>query len=404
MQYKITTATRKVAAMRKRIRAVQGGTSASKTVSILLCLIDIAQQEGCTDVISVVSESVPHLKRGAMRDFRGIMESQGYWRDRNWNATDSIYTFETGAIIEFFSTDNGDKLRGARRDWCFMNEANNNTLDAFDQLEVRTKKGFFLDWNPSTEFWFYTELLGKRDDVEHLILTYRDNEALDAQIVASIEQRRSNPSWFRVYGDGLLGEVEGRVFSGWRIVDSVPFEARLQSRGLDFGFSNDEAAIVDIYYMDGGYVLDEQLYLLGQSNRALADFLLPLPSATTRADQAEPKSIAELQSYGVRVIGAAKGADSRIHGIRFLQDQKISVTKRSVNLIKEYRNLMFERDKKTGKFTTDTVGVDNAIDATRYGFDGKWQKHAQAGQFVPNHAERAQVRSASRSGQFVPRR
>jgi phage terminase large subunit len=184
--FQLTTSTRKIAALNKKIRAVQGGTSASKTISILLHLIHEAQSDTTPTLTSVVSESIPHLKRGALRDFKKILQTHKYWKDGNWNATDSIYTFETGSQIEFFSTDNGDKLRGGRRDRCFMNEANNCTLDAFDQLEVRTKEYIYLDWNPTVEFWVY-DILKERTDAELIILTYKDNEALSPEIIQSIE-------------------------------------------------------------------------------------------------------------------------------------------------------------------------------------------------------------------------
>jgi len=186
---------------------------------------------------SVVSESFPHLRRGVMRDFLSIMQGHGYYKESLWNRTDCIYTFETGSKIEFFSSDNGDKLRGARRDRLFVNEANNIPFDAFEQLEVRTKDFIFLDWNPTNEFYFYTELLGKRDDIEHITLTYLDNEALSPEIVASIEQRKNRKGWWTVYGLGQLGDVEGKIYKDWEIVDKVPHEARLERRGLDFGYS-----------------------------------------------------------------------------------------------------------------------------------------------------------------------
>ena len=184
--------------MKARIRAIQGGTSASKTVSILLYLIHLAQSDKIPTLTSVVSESFPHLKRGSIRDFLAIMQTHGYYRDERWNKTDYIYTFETGSKLEFFSADQPDKVRGPRRERLFINEANNVHYEAFDQLEVRTKEFVFLDWNPTNEFWFYTEVQDKRNDVEHITLTYKDNEALDANIVASIEQRRKNLAWWRV--------------------------------------------------------------------------------------------------------------------------------------------------------------------------------------------------------------
>src|ERR1044071_4864698 len=183
--FRLTTATQKIASLQKRIRAVQGGTSASKTVSILLLLINAAQSDKQPTLTSIVSESFPHLKRGVMRDFLAIMEAHRYYRDERWNKTDFIYTFETGSKIEFFSADQPSKVRGPRRDRLFINEANNVPYETFDQLEVRTKDVIFLDWNPTTEFWYYDQV-SKRDDVDFCIVTYRDNEALDKAIVESI--------------------------------------------------------------------------------------------------------------------------------------------------------------------------------------------------------------------------
>ena len=149
MIFQETTATKKIKALKRRIRVIQGGSSASKTISILLYLIALAQSDKSPTLTSIVGESIPFLKKGVIRDFKNILQGHKYWKDSNWNATDNIYTFETGSQIEFFSTDNGDKLRGARRDRCFMNEANNNSFEAFEQLEIRTKEFTIIDYNPT---------------------------------------------------------------------------------------------------------------------------------------------------------------------------------------------------------------------------------------------------------------
>lgn len=367
-----TTALLKVNQMMKRIRAVQGGTSASKTISILLYLIARSQSDKHPTLTSIVSESIPHLKRGAMRDFKNIMVSSKYWKDDAWNSTDSIYTFETGSQIEFFSADNADKLRGGRRDRLFINEANNVTFESFEQLEVRTKEFIFLDWNPTNEFWFYTNVQPDRTDVELIILTYKDNEGLSQDIINSIEQRRTRKSWWKVYGEGQLGEVDGKVYTNWKIVDEIPHEARLVRRGLDFGYTNDPTALVDIYYYNGGYILDEQLYRKGMKNPAIAQFInnLEKPETTVIADSSEPKSIDEIKDYGVAVIGIKKGKDSIKYGIGIVQDQQISVTKRSTNVIKEYRNYLFKTDDLTGKVLNepDDLQDDHTLDAIRYAF------------------------------------
>jgi len=237
MLYSKTTALRKIQALRKRLRCVQGGTSAGKSIAILLLLIQAAQTDETPTLTSVVSESFPHLKRGVMRDFLAIMQTHEYFDPSAWNMTDFIYTFPTGSKIEFFSADQPSKVRGPRRDRLFINEANNVPFEAFDQLEVRTKDYIFMDWNPVNEFWYHEHIQGKRDDYELLIVTYKDNEALDAQIVASIEQRKDNKNWWLVYGLGQLVFSEAQIFKGWEIVDKIPDEARIMRYGLDFGFT-----------------------------------------------------------------------------------------------------------------------------------------------------------------------
>lgn len=366
MSFLQTTATNKILKLSKRIRAIPGGTSASKTISILLYLIARAQSDKTQTLTSVVAESFPHLRRGAMRDFLIILKEHGYYKDSRWSESNSIYTFETGSQVEFFSVDQPEKVRGARRDRLFINEANNIAFTAFEELEVRTKEFIFLDWNPTNEFWYYTDVKGKRNDVDELTLTYKDNEALSPEIVASIETRKERKGWWNVYGLGQLGEVEGRIFTGWNIIDDIPHEARLERYGLDFGYTNDPTAIVAVYFYNGGWILDEKLYRKGLSNKEIADTMKTYKEALTIADSASPKDIDELCLYGLNVVPCEKGKDSVRHGIQLVQDQPISVTKRSVNLIKEYRNYLWMIDKN-GKVLNEPEGInDHLMDALRY--------------------------------------
>lgn len=347
---------------------MQGGTSASKTISILLYLIDKAQTDKKPTLTSIVSESFPHLKRGAIRDFTNIMETQDYFRDNKWNRSDYIYTFETGSQIEFFSADQSDKVRGPRRDRLFINEVNNIPYLTFDQLEIRTNDLIFLDWNPTHEFWFYDSVI-HRDDVEHIILNYKDNEALSENIRKSIEQRKRNKNWWKVYGLGQLGDLEGKIYHGWEIINDIPHQARLSRRGLDFGYTNNPTAIVDIYKYNGGYILDEICYQRGLKNKDIADIILNLENVLTIADSAEPKSIDELKEYGVNIIGSTKGRGSVNQGIQNVQDQRISVTKRSINIIKEYRNYLWLVDKDGRILNTPSDIFNHSMDAIRYGLD-----------------------------------
>ncbi len=363
-----TTATQKVKTLSKRIRAIPGGTSASKTISILLYLIARAQSDKIPTLTSIVAESFPHLRRGALRDFLTILKTHDYYRDGRWSESNSIYTFETGSQIEFFSVDQPEKVRGARRDRLFINEANNIPFSAFEELEVRTKEFIFLDWNPTNSFWYYEEIKGKRSDVEELTLTYKDNEALSLEIVASIEQRKGRAGWWKVYGLGQLGEVEGKIFKDWQIIDSVPYEARLERYGLDFGYTNDPTALVAIYYYNGGYILDEITFTKGLSNKQIAEILLNQPAkAMVIADSAEPKSIDEIRSFGINIQPATKGPGSVLQRIQLAQDQQISTTKRSVNLQKANRNYMWATDKD-GRILNEPDHLwSDGMDAFMYG-------------------------------------
>lgn len=367
-----TTATKKIFNLKQRIRAVSGGTSASKTISIIVWLIDYGQTSK-NEIMTVVGESVPHLNLGSIRDFQTIMTVQGYWDSNRW--ANNTYTFEGGTKLEFISFDKFGKAHGPRRDILFLNEANNLPYNIADQLITRTRKIVFMDWNPSGDFWFYTEMLGKRDDIDFMgeggnypPLTYLDNEAVDDITKHEIESHKHDKNWWKVYGLGLRGEIETRIYRDWQIIDDIPHEARLEGYGHDHGYSHDEAAGLAIYYYNGGYILDEVIYQKGLSNKNIADIYLGLPKAPIYADSAEPKSNDEIASYGLTVIGALKGKDSINFGIKFVQGQRISVTKRSVNLLKEYRNYVWETDKD-GRIIPVATGINNHLmDALRYGF------------------------------------
>lgn len=369
--YQTTNALTQILKLTKRIRALQGGTAAGKTIGILLDLIDLAQKDTAPTITSIVSESLPHLKKGAMRDFLDILKNHKYYKDSRWNRTDCIYTFETGSIMEFFGADQADKVRGPRRDRLFINEANNIPFETFEQLEVRTRESIFLDWNPTYEFWFYQEVLGKRNDIDYIILTYKDNEALDKSIVESIETRMSRKGWWKVYGEGQLGEVEGKIYTDWQIINEIPHEAKLERRGMDFGYSNDPTAIVDIYRHNNGFILDEVCYQKGLSNKQISDVIKNQEHSQILviADSAEPKSIDEIKMFGINIFPSVKGGGSVNQGIQFVKDQRISVTKRSVNIIKEYRNYLWKTDKNGKVINEPEEGFNHCMDAIRYGLD-----------------------------------
>lgn len=357
-----TTAAYKISSLRNRIRVVQGGTSAGKTYSILQLLIFLALNKSYD--ISIVSESIPHLRRGALKDFLKIMASFGILKEKNFNRSTLTYTFENGSIMEFFSADQPDKLRGARRDILFVNECNNVDLESFNQLEVRTKYFVYLDYNPTHEFWAHTDILGNKDiDSGFIKVTYKDNEALSKQIVDSIESRRNNEYWWRVYGEGEVGILEGAIYKRWAeggFNNDLPF-----AFGIDFGFSNDPTALVKVA-MDE---TNKKVYLkeLCYSTRLSQEDIIEILNVNCGkndiivADSAEQRLIDSIYQKNFNIFSAEKGYGSVRDGILFLQDYEF-IIEDSPNLIKEIQNYSWN-DKRAG------IPIDkynHLLDAVRY--------------------------------------
>lgn len=367
--FKVTTAIRKILALKKRIKIIQGGTSAGKTFGILPILIDKAARHSGLE-ISVVAETIPHLRRGALKDFLKIMRWTNRYIDANFNKSLLRYEFANGSVIEFFSADDASKLRGARRDVLYINECNNVTFESYNELAIRTKKEVYLDFNPANEFWVHTELKDEPDS-DFIILTYLDNEALDQSIIDQIEKNKEKSktseywrNWWNVYGLGLVGSLEGVVFNNWKIVDILPEDARLIGIGLDFGYSVDPTAIVEVYQYNGQRIVNEKVYRTGMLN---SDIAKELPKhVVVYADSAEPKSIEEIRRQGITIKGVTKGKDSINYGIDVMQRQDYLVTANSTNLIKELRGYLWDTDKTGVRLNKPAGGNDHIIDALRY--------------------------------------
>jgi phage terminase large subunit len=365
-----TTAQSKIKNLKKRCRIVQGGTSSSKTFTILPLLIQYAIQKPNSE-ISVVAESIPHLRRGAIKDFLKIMDWTGNYNPNNFNKSNLTYKFSNGSYIEFFSADQPDKLRGARRDVLFINECNNVTFESYQQLSIRTKKFIYLDYNPTNEFWVHTELINDAGS-DFVILTYKDNEALDPAIIKEIEKAKDKAetssyweNWWKVYGLGQIGSLDGVIFNNWQSIDTIPDDARLLGYGVDFGYSNDPTAIVEVYKWNDKRIVNEICYQKELSNSQIAKFINTRMPAY--CDSAEPKSIAELKLHGINAMAVEKGADSINYGISLMQEQNYLVTKRSTNLINELRKYAWDKDKKTGsKLNKPIDDYNHGIDSLRY--------------------------------------
>lgn len=376
MKYSLTTTLEKTRALfnddNYRIIVEQGGTSAGKTISVLWILLDYALTHS-NKVVSIVSDSFPNLRKGAMRDFLNICRETNVLEIGIWNKTESTFTLPNGTIIEFFSTDMLGAL-GARRDVLYVNEANRISWDTFSQLEVRTREKIIIDFNPVNEFWAHSELIkSERKDIAFLKVTYDDNEALDDSMVDAIEARRGDgtSNWWRVYGLGEIGSLEGNVYEGWTKLDEVPEGARLVRYGLDFGFSNDETALTAIYETEDGLIIEEIIYEKGILPSKYPELLKSHnidPTILIVADGARPEIIAEIEQAGYMIVAANKDAGSVKRGIDRVKDRKICYIGK--NLEREFLTYAWRKKKSTGE-TLDVPqdGNDHLMDALRYAID-----------------------------------
>jgi phage terminase large subunit len=370
--FSYTTAIDKIRKVKARKKIIQGGTSAGKTYAILAILIDKAARTPNTE-ISVVSESIPHLRRGCIKDFLKIMKETGRFNEANFNKTYLKYEFTNGSYIEFFSADDDSKMRGARRNILYINEANNVSFESYIQLAIRTSGEIYLDFNPVARFWAHTEIENE-DDAELLIINYKDNEGLPQSIIDMLEQNRVKAltssyweNWCRVYLDGLIGNLEGAVFPLWNEVDRIPEEAKLIGYGLDFGFTNDPSVLLGIYKMDDNIYVDEIIYQKGLSNSELASIAKDNGVfGEIYADAAEPKSISELRRYGLRILPAQKGKDSILFGISTLHEYNIFITSRSNNTKDEFGKYTWKKDGEGRYMNVPIDTFNHSIDALRY--------------------------------------
>ena len=354
----------------KRRCFLEGGTSSSKTWGALQFLIALAEKAIDPLLISVVSESLPHLKRGCIRDFFNIM---GESQDNNpyWSKTEFTYKRpEWKGSFEFFGADDASKVRGPRRDILFINEGNNIPWETARGLDIRTARFSIVDWNPVSEFWAHEFWIGEPENA-YVHSTYQDARSiLPVQVIADIESYKDkDPNWWNIYGLGLIGKIEGLIHPNFEQIDELPLGAVVY--GLDFGFSADPTVLTK------NVIIGDKLYSqqvlwdnTGLTNGQIAQHmsLLKIINEPIGADPSEPKSIEEIRQKGFNIQEAVKGPGSKEFGIQKVNQYFQHWTKDSVDCIKEQRNYRYLKDRITGLLTDKTTHQwSHGMDSRRYG-------------------------------------
>ena len=360
-----------------------GGSRSTKTYSILQLLIIKALESTEPLVISIVRKSFPSMRITVLRDFFDILKKLDLYSAENHNKSENTYQLNN-TLIEFFSIDDSQKRRGSKRDILFVNEANELTHEDFFQLNIRTTQQVFMDFNPSETFW-YNDQIQNRDDVTIIHSTYKDNPYLNEEQVNEIERLQfTDKQYYQIYA---LGEFAGHVdlIYTYIPVDDIPtFGAKLVALGLDWGYSNDPTALLEIWLWNDAVYFNELLYRPGLTNQDIVNELNQLGVdryVEIIADSAEPKSIEEIRRAGFNIKPATKGPDSVMNGIDILKRHRIHVTKQSVNLMNELNKYKWIVDKNGNRLNKPIDAFNHALDAARYVALNKLTKSKSTGTY-----------------------
>lgn len=378
---KRTTALKKIASLRKRIKVIRGGQGSAKTISILILLINHASSKPNREIF-IISAELTKMRLTVIKDFVKVMKSLGIFADNRF-VSGTLYRFPNGSFIKFIGLDKDDVGKGLRSDIAYFNEVNKCDAESYRQVASRAKK-VICDYNPDASFFIDTDVI-PRDDCDFLQLTFEDNEALPEEerneilrykeLGYDFEGNIISPYWanvWQVYGLGNIGSLQGVVFPNWEEIKEIPSDARLEKTGVDFGFSVSKFAALNIYNYNNTIILDELVYANDLTNPEAAKEMkrAGYTNSVTYCDSAEPKSIKELKQSGIRASACDSKRDIKDYAIKKLNEKTFLVTSRSVNLIEELRSYVW--DKKTGK--PKKSDKDHLMDAMMYAI-GTEEKH-----------------------------
>lgn len=344
----------------------QGSSRSSKTYNTTIWIIVHCLQFAGTSV-SVCRATLPALKSSVLRDFIEILQNMGVYDPKDFNKSELIYHFKNGSWVEFFSCDNEQKLRGRKRAILYVNEANEIKYIDWTQLQLRTTEFSIVDYNPSfsDEHWLCD--VNKDPRTKHFITTYKDNPFLEQKVIDEIESLQwKNKSLWQIYGLGMQAIVEGLVFPKYELIDEFPEHCKKVGIGMDLGYTNDPTAIVKCGYDGVALFLDELCYRTEMLTSDIIRELRKVQQYKVVSESADPRLVQEVYRGGINIHPVVKFGGSIEAGLTKMQELKIYITKRSTNVIKEFKNYTYQQDKE-GKWLNKPIDAYNhAIDATRY--------------------------------------
>lgn len=348
--------------------SAQGSSRSSKTYNILIWLIVYCLSHPKTR-LSIVRATLPALKGSVFVDFKEILYKLNVFDEDSINKSEMIYTFANGSWVEFFSTDSEQKLRGRKRDILYVNEANELKFIEFQQLKMRTTKFAIVDYNPSFSDDHWLCELNKDPRTYHFISTYKDNPFLEQTIIDEIESlQHKNRSLWQVYGLGQQAMIEGLIFEKVTIVEDIPIWAKKRYLGLDFGFTHDPTAIVEVAFLDNKVYLDEICYQTQMLTSDIIQALRQHSSYKIISESADPRLVKEIKNAGYNITAVTKGHGSVMEGITKMLEYEVCITQKSENIIKEFKNYTYAQDKSGAFLNVPIDAFNHAIDATRYVF------------------------------------
>jgi len=362
---------------KKRLKIFQGGTRSGKSWSLMqYCLYLMTTQKKAL-TISIVRKTLPALKRSILRDFLHISKQLGiYWAGVH-NKSDNTFEYN-GHTLEMFSTDDAQKIRGSSRDILWINEGNELFFEDYQQLAMRTRGEILIDFNPSDPVHYLYDLADSKES-DLFLSTYKDNKFLPKELIDEIERIKDrDPDYWRVYGEGLRAIFsEKQIFKNWNYIPLKDFpQLDDEVLGCDFGFSQDNLAIVKVGRYNNNIYIQELIYKKGMTNRDIAEFIKAqkLDDMLMYCDSAEPKSIEELRQMSIWAKGAIKGQGSINAGISLLKEFDIYVSEDSINIQKEQLSYVYD-ELKDGTIINKPKAnqADHLLDSIRYCVYSRWR-------------------------------